>query len=222
MRTTAVRMSVTLRTAPPPPPIRKGHVQVFEATSNYKAQRDCELSFEEGDLLFVLDRNDPKWWLASSNRKKGYIPSDLVSNDNVKMLIVDAARRGNYELLDECLEAGVSVNALDKSGCSALHGAAQAGHMDCVMRLLKEPKLEINLQNKIGDTPLHCAAVRGHCEVLKVLLKHGANPDLTNREDQTPRTLAKRGTIITLLDQGLEYEETGHQGDDIEDSEDSD
>ncbi|KAK8394917.1 hypothetical protein O3P69_006008 [Scylla paramamosain] len=163
-------MSVTLRTAPPPPPIRKGHVQVFEATSNYKAQRDCELSFEEGDLLFVLDRNDPKWWLASSNRKKGYIPSDLVTA--------------------ECI------------GLVTTHNRT--------------------VVNKIGDTPLHCAAVRGHCEVLKVLLKHGANPDLTNREDQTPRTLAKRGTIITLLDQGLEYEETGHQGDDIEDSEDSD
>ncbi|MPC19738.1 Osteoclast-stimulating factor 1 [Portunus trituberculatus] len=138
------------------------------------------------------------------------------------MLIVDAARRGNYELLDECLEAGVSVNALDKAGCSALHGAAHAGHFDCVMRLLKEPKLEINLQNKIGDTPLHCAAVKGHLEVVKVLLQHGANSDLINRENHTPRSLAKRGTIITLLDQGLEYEETERQGDDPADSEDSD
>lgn len=69
-----------------------------------------------------------------------------VSSDNAKMPIVDAARRGNYELLDECLSAGVSVNALDKTGCSALHGAAQGGHIHCLMRLLKEPKLEINLQ----------------------------------------------------------------------------
>lgn len=202
-----VRMSTPARTAPPPPPVRKGHVQAFEATSNYKAQRDCELSFEEGDLLFVLDRTDPKWWMAIIDRKKGYIPSDHVSSDNAKMPIVDAGRRGNYDMLDECLSAGVSVNALDKSGCSALHGAAQGGHMQCLMRLLKEPKLEINLQNKMGDTPLHCAAVRGHSDVVKMLLEHGADQEVINRENKTPRNLAKRGTIITLLDQRMEDEE---------------
>ncbi|XP_045613639.1 osteoclast-stimulating factor 1 [Procambarus clarkii] len=194
-------MSRPARAAPPPPPVRKGQVQAFEAMSNYRAQRDCELSFEEGDVLFILDRSNPNWWLATLENKKGYIPSNYVSSDNAKVPIIDAARRGNLALLEECLAAGVSVNALDKSGSSSLHAAAQGGHRECVLRLLKEPKLEIDLQNKLGDTPLHCAAYRGHGEVVQLLLKHGANKEIVNRDQYTPRTLAKRGTIITLLDE---------------------
>lgn len=78
-----------------------------------------------------------------------------MSSENARMPIVDAGRRGNFELLDECLAAGVSVNALDKSGCSALHGAAQGGHMQCLMRLLQEPKLAINLQVCSRSCSLH-------------------------------------------------------------------
>lgn len=35
-----------------------------------------ELSFEEGDLLFILDQSDPNWWMARLDDKKGYIPSN--------------------------------------------------------------------------------------------------------------------------------------------------
>ncbi|XP_069936428.1 osteoclast-stimulating factor 1 [Cherax quadricarinatus] len=219
-------MSKFVRAAPPPPPVRKGQVQAFEAVSNYKAQRDCELSFEEGDLLFVVDRSDPNWWLANLDNKKGYIPSKYVSLDNVKVPIIDAARRGNLALLEECLAAGVSVNALDKSGASSLHAAAQGGHIDCVLRLLKEPKLEIDLQNKLGDTPLHCAAYRGHGEVVQLLLKHGANTKIVNREQCTPRNLARRPTIISLLEEEIHTGDRKSGFDDKEyganDSEDSD
>ncbi|XP_064090742.1 osteoclast-stimulating factor 1-like [Macrobrachium nipponense] len=77
-------MSQPHRPAPPPPPVRKGQVQAFEAMGSYKAKRDCELSFEEGDILFVLDRTDANWWQAKIDNKTGYIPSNYVSSDNVK------------------------------------------------------------------------------------------------------------------------------------------
>lgn len=35
-----------------------------------------ELSFDEGDLLFILDQSDPNWWMARLDDKKGYIPSN--------------------------------------------------------------------------------------------------------------------------------------------------
>lgn len=193
-------MSRPVRTAPPPPPVRKGLVQAYEAKSNYKAQRDCELSFEEGDLLFIVDRTDPNWWLAKLENQKGYIPSNHVSSENVKMPIIDAARRGNMELMEECLGVGISVNSLDKSGSSPLHAASQGGHLHCVSRLLKEPKIEIDIQNKLGDTPLHCASYRGHAEIVQLLLQHGANTGIVNRENFTPRNLAKRDSIIAAIE----------------------
>lgn len=44
--------------------------------------QDCELSFEEGDLLFVTDRSDPDWFLAIADKKKGYIPSNHGEHSN--------------------------------------------------------------------------------------------------------------------------------------------
>lgn len=38
--------------------------------------QDCELSFEEGDMLFITDRSDPTWWQAILDNKKGYVRSD--------------------------------------------------------------------------------------------------------------------------------------------------
>ncbi|KAK3866810.1 hypothetical protein Pcinc_027677 [Petrolisthes cinctipes] len=196
-------MSVPTRVAPPPPPVRKGQVQSFEAICQYKAQRDCELSFEEGDLLFITDRTDPTWWQAILDNKKGYVRSEHVTKDGVKVAIVDAARRGNLELMEECLKAGVSVNSLDKSGCSPLHAAAQAGHWNCVDRLVQDTRIQVNLQNKLGDTPLHCAAYRGHAEVVQVLLKMGARIDIVNKDNCTPRGLAKKPNIISILEESI-------------------
>lgn len=222
----AVKMSAPSRPAPPPPK-RIGQVQAYEAVSSYKAQKGSELSFDEGDLLFILDQSDPNWWMARLDDKKGYIPSNYVSKENVKIPIIDAARRGNLALLQECLEAGMSVNSLDKSGSSSLHAAAQGGHIECILRLLKEPKLEINWQNKLGDTPLHCAAYRGHADIVQLLVNSGARTDIVNREKKTPRMLAKSGTVITLLEEctqtssrkssGFDHQEYG-----ANDSEDSD
>ncbi|KAK3862976.1 hypothetical protein Pcinc_031203 [Petrolisthes cinctipes] len=196
-------MSVPTRVAPPPPPVRKGQVQSFEAICQYKAQRDCELSFEEGDLLFITDRTDPTWWQAILDNKKGYVRSEHVTKDGVKVAIVDAARRGNLELMEECLKAGVSVNSLDKSGCSPLHAAAQAGHRNCVDRLVQDTRIQVNLQNKLGDTPLHCAAYRGHAEVVQLLLKMGARIDIVNKDNCTPRGLAKKPNIISILEESI-------------------
>lgn len=40
----------------------------------------------------------------------------------------------------------VSVNGLDKAGCTALHWAAHAGNEECVRELLKMSNIQINVQ----------------------------------------------------------------------------
>ena len=59
--------------------------------------------------------------------------------------------------MKELLQAGVSVNGLDKAGNSPLHWACRGGHNEAVKLLLQYHPV-INAQNKLGDTPLHCAA----------------------------------------------------------------
>jgi hypothetical protein len=54
-------------------------------------------------------------------------------------------------------------------------------------------------KNVLGDAPLHVAAARGHLEVVELLLNHGADPQLHNKDQQTPTDLAMNSAIVNLL-----------------------
>lgn len=205
---------------PPPKPVPKpGQIKVVRALYKYTAQYPDELSFEEGDLLYILDRvNDPNWWKAKCGEKTGMIPSNYVGEhtESVDHPLHEAAKRGNLNFLNECLQNKVSVNGLDKSGSTALHWAAHGGHIDCVMQLMQLPNCQLNVQNKLGDTPLHAAAWKGHGEVVRVLFEAGAKTDLANKDDKLPADLASDASIITMLRSRADYV------DDDYDTEDSD
>jgi len=188
------------RVAPPPPPIRKGQVVAAEALHSYTAQRNNELSIEEGDLIFILDQTDKNWWKAKLDDKEGFVPSNYVSHDSARVPTVEEARRGNLAMVERHLSCGVSCNALDRGGNSALHAACLGGHMAVVRCLLGAPGVQLDLQNKLGDTPLHCAAVRGHPLVVEALLAAGGRTDIVNRDGQTPRSLARSAEVVGVLD----------------------
>lgn len=197
-------MSAPIRSAPPPPkPVPKpGHVKVVRALYMYTAQQPDELSFEEGDLLYILDQiSESGWWRASCGNRTGLIPSNYVEESTEEVLhpLHDAAKRGNMAFLKECLANKVSVNGLDKAGCTALHWAAHAGNEDCVIELLKIPNISINVQNKLGDTPLHSAAWKGHSSIVELLLSKGAQPYLLNNEKRSAFDLAHDSATAAIL-----------------------
>ncbi|GFS62798.1 osteoclast-stimulating factor 1 [Trichonephila clavipes] len=142
-------MSHIARPAPPKPVPKPGHVKVVRALYRYVAQQADELSFEEGDNLYILDiKSDANWWKASCHGKVGLIPSNYVEERTEEVLhpLHEAAKRGNLTFLTECINNKVSVNGLDKAGCTALHWAAHAGNEECVKQLLKVSNIEINVQ----------------------------------------------------------------------------
>lgn len=182
-----------LRPAPPKPVPKPGHVKVVKAMYKYTAQYADELSFEEGDTLYILDMTtDPNWWKAKCGENTGLIPSNYVeeNTESIDHPLHEAAKRGNISFLVECLGNKVSVNGLDKSGSTALHWAARGGHVDCVAKLLEVPNIQVNVQNKLGDTPLHNAAWKGNSEIIHMLLENGARTDVLNTDDKTPYDLA--------------------------------
>lgn len=187
---------------PAPPPPKPGTVKVFRAQYRYNAQQADELSFEEGDLLYVFDMSsDPNWWKARCGRRSGLIPSNYVEENAEEVLhpLHESAKRGNMKFLEECLANKVSVNSLDKAGCAALHWAAHGGHTECAQILLSMPGIEVNVQNKLGDTPLHSAAWKGHSNIVQMLLASGADKSVKNEEGKTPLDLASDPEVISLL-----------------------
>nr|ABK96395.1 unknown [Populus trichocarpa x Populus deltoides] len=68
------------------------------------------------------------------------------------------------------LEAGATVDALDKNKNTALHYAAGYGRKECVALLL-ENGAAVTLQNMDGKTPIDVAKLNNQQEVLKLLEK---------------------------------------------------
>ena len=135
----------------------------------YIKQAD-ELSFEEGDLLYVYDNNQSNFnnrIQARCGNQKGWIPSNygkifkyfiyikillkslILVEEQVEEIILplhEAARRGNISFMRECLEGGVSGTGLDSTGNTPLYWAARSGHLDCVKLLLNLPNPAVNAQ----------------------------------------------------------------------------
>lgn len=200
-------MSTARPIAPPPPAPKPGRVKVYRALYDFQARSDQELTLTEGDLMYVSDEQPNKdWFQASIGGKKGLVPSNYVISENMEELpnpLHEAARRGNMDMLAECLRERVSVNSLDKSGSTPLYWAAHGGHAAAVDRLLKDEKVAVSVQNKLGDTPLHAAAYKGHVECVRLLLNAAANPFVRNQEQKQPIDVAKDADIAALLDKSM-------------------
>lgn len=167
----------------------------------YQAQNPDELSFEEGDTLYIIEKNEDGWWKAKCGKREGLIPSNYIesSTETIDNPLHEAAKRGNLPFLQECLTNRVSVNGLDKSGSTALHWAASGGHADCARALLAVHNVELHVQNKLGDTPLHNAAWKGHASVVEMLLLKGADRTIRNNEKQIPFDLSAKNPEVGRL-----------------------
>jgi ankyrin repeat protein len=210
---------------PPPRPIPKpGQVKVVRAMYRYEAQQPDELTFDEGDTLYILDMKDSGWWKAKCGSNTGLIPSNYVeeNTESIDHPLHDAAKRGNMDFMRECLHNQVSVNGLDKAGSTPLHWAAHGGHSECLQSLLAIKNCEVNVQNKLGDTPLHSAAWKGHSEAVRLLLEKGARVDLRNNENKLPIDLTKDPEVAAALRQAAGVQSSRYAGNDYEDEEDSD
>ena len=52
----------------------------MKALFDFKAEEEGEISFKKGDILMVLEKPDPNWWMGmlDSERTKGLFPSTYV------------------------------------------------------------------------------------------------------------------------------------------------
>ena len=92
------------------------------------------------------------------------VPSNYLAKDTkLASPLHDAARRGNLELLEECLENKVPVNGIDRAGNTPLHWAAHSGNVECLLRMIElcGDVISFSAKNRSGDTALHMAAFKG-------------------------------------------------------------
>ncbi|TAL39837.1 MAG: ankyrin repeat domain-containing protein [Alphaproteobacteria bacterium] len=125
-----------------------------------------------------------------------------------KFLLNDAAKHGDAEKVAELLAKGEPADTFNHSGATPLYYACLKGNAK-ILRLLLDHHADPNLRDKKGHLPLEYVIDRGNAEmtemmiaagaipspaslhaacgrkfpdVVKVLLRHGANPNITARE----------------------------------------
>ena len=86
--------------------------------------------------------------------------------------LLDAAKKGEIKTIRTLLALEeTKVNACDSEGMTALHFAANNGHIKIVKFLIANGA-EVNAENNYGATPIALAARECHVDVAKALLLH--------------------------------------------------
>lgn len=126
-----------------------GHPEVVEAL------------LEVPDIL-VNEANDLGFSPLHSASVRGYVA--------VVEKLLGTSGVGVNQVCQDGGASGVVVNQVCKDGCTALHMAAQKGHLPVVKALLRAQEVNVNLKSHDGWTPLNCAVSGGYLDVVEALL----------------------------------------------------
>jgi len=128
------------------------------------------------------------------------------------MNIFDAASEGNLEELKKLLQQPIDwFDSAGSKDSSALHFAADNGHLECVQALI-ESGANVNFLNADDQTPLHWAAGQGHLESIKALLNAGAYFSVEDSMNQFPIDIAILYGKTSVVQHLLQVEVNHHTG----------
>ncbi|KAJ8680344.1 hypothetical protein QAD02_016131 [Eretmocerus hayati] len=103
------------------------------------------------------------------------------------------------KLVEQLMDAGADVNAVDCGGNSCLHYAVEnAGSCDLITMLLKSGA-DLELPNDYGDTALLTAVKLDNLEAVEVLVRWGADINATNYHGETSLHLARDDRLLYFL-----------------------
>jgi hypothetical protein len=174
----------------------------FRAGNQFKTIRDYAFS---PDNLRVLEleiervANTHRWIHGDDDLKiHELVQSDVYNRTKPGLnLFMQAAGKGDWDVLIKEGDKGADINAKDETGWTALMLAAEQCHEPVVQQLLAW-KAKVNLKDDRGDDALMGAASaycfepstrKAQAEIIKLLVAHGADPNTANHLGLTPLML---------------------------------
>ena len=103
---------------------------------------------------------------------------ELKSPEDLGLILIEKIKNKetmDLALMELLIEIGANVNMKEYyTGKTALHYAADMGHLE-IVTLLLEHDADINVKNNRGTNALHFAVEKGHLEVVQLLLDNGVD-----------------------------------------------
>ncbi|CAM9542120.1 unnamed protein product [Ectocarpus sp. 13 AM-2016] len=109
--------------------------------------------------------------------------------DHREPKLVEAARGGNFKLVENFLVSGRFRPDVQSFGMTPLHYAVQNGHKEIVKLLLRHAA-DPNRQNTSGLSALHMASASTSHEMVTILLDWGADPCIRSKNGLRPSRFA--------------------------------
>jgi len=113
------------------------------------------------------------------------------SDKDGRTALLHAVLSKNLKVMKYLITLGCQINVSDKNGWSPLHYAAQSGNLE-MAQILIDSKIQVDMVDHYGNTALGRAVFnsKGDGEMIKLLLKNGADPNLSNNAGISPLKLA--------------------------------
>ena len=153
-------------------------------------------AIQEGGMPALMQfMNDPEW-LAKVGGKMGDV-SELLAAQQASAptppppaatqinSLLDAAKAGDLEAVEDYIAIGRDVNEADQGGRTPLHFAAGVGACD-VARELLAAGASLTAVDSEGNMPLHYAAGYGRGALVEMLVAAGAPGAAENARGQSP------------------------------------
>lgn len=110
-----------------------------------------------------------------------------------------AVKFNNYDLVNQALDKDVHyIDQIDYFKQTAFHWAAKLGS-DKMLKLLFHYSERCNIFDRKRRTPLYLAALNNHKKCVEILLQHGANPGLPDKNGKKPENVTNDLSIKVML-----------------------
>jgi len=174
---------------------KTGHVALFEAMLAAGADPDASTLTGGTPIMFAALGNHAG--IVERLLAEGADPDRQGTNGWSAVTI--AAAKGYAQMISQLAAAGVDINAPDVYRWTPLMRAVDNGHVQVVDVLLSREGVNVQQQDEAGNTALHYAVAHHNTAVAAALLEAGANPDVPNLKELTPRQMALDSSVPSSL-----------------------
>jgi len=122
------------------------------------------------------------------------------SESDGRTVLINAAARGDLNVVKLLLERGADVNVADNGGYTALHHAIEARYDDVSELLLNHPKLDPNARGLNGVTTLMSYVWRERKDAVQKLLDRGADVNAQDNDGDAALHGAAQNGNIEIID----------------------
>ncbi|KAG7295946.1 hypothetical protein JYU34_021035 [Plutella xylostella] len=138
-----------------------------------------------------------KEWARSRGKKEKSTKRNIYFDDSVMLL--EAAARNDIEEVRRLLARGVTPDATNEDGLTALHQCC-IDNNEAMMRLLLQHGADVNAEDSERWTPLHAAATCGNLALVRILIQRGANLLAVNGDGNMPYDICEEERTLDAIE----------------------